>query len=445
MVRRARRDQGDGRRHGRAADDRRDHRAARAPRRRCTSITARTRASGSSRGGHALCRRRDDRGERRRLRLGPRDIPHRYTVGPNGCRMLFICTPGGFEDLVREMSVPAESRTLPPPSDEEPDLERSRGGRRGRTGRSCSPDSALVQTCRLGRLDGKGVPPLLPAAGRWGIGTTPRVRARAGRGPPASRRAAGGRERRRRGARAGHRSQAQRRSRHHHGDDPGQVAARGEGWADLPRHHRPPGAGPPGTPRRAVAAGADEQLPHARGLACSAPALPGAGRRRARRLRAEQVPEAARGRPRARELARRPGARVGAAGPRRRLHGAGRVGHARDAARPRLPLRVPLELGQPRRRARPAHPRLVRARGDPVPDGGDRAHGGRPQGRPPGAAAWSRPRATGDRADARGGHGPRSRTSTGTASSTRTASGSTFTRWPSCSMPPAACSSCRSS
>lgn len=56
--------------------------------------------------------------------LGPRDIPHKYTVGDEGCRMLFICTPGGFEKLVREMSVPARSRTLPPPSDEEPDMER---------------------------------------------------------------------------------------------------------------------------------------------------------------------------------------------------------------------------------------------------------------------------------------------------------------------------------
>jgi quercetin dioxygenase-like cupin family protein len=56
--------------------------------------------------------------------FGPRDIPHRYVVGPDGCRMLFICTPGGFENLVREMSVPARSRTLPPPSDEAPDLER---------------------------------------------------------------------------------------------------------------------------------------------------------------------------------------------------------------------------------------------------------------------------------------------------------------------------------
>lgn len=47
--------------------------------------------------------------------FGPRDIPHRYAVGDAGCRMLFITIPGGFEDLVIEMSVPAASRTLPPP------------------------------------------------------------------------------------------------------------------------------------------------------------------------------------------------------------------------------------------------------------------------------------------------------------------------------------------
>ncbi len=56
--------------------------------------------------------------------FGPRDIPHRYTVGDAGCRMLFICTPAGFEDLVVAMSEPALARTLPPPSDEEPDMER---------------------------------------------------------------------------------------------------------------------------------------------------------------------------------------------------------------------------------------------------------------------------------------------------------------------------------
>ena len=55
--------------------------------------------------------------------FGPRDVPHRYTVGDGGCRMLFIMTPGGFEGLVRDMSVPAQSRTVPPPSDQEPDWE----------------------------------------------------------------------------------------------------------------------------------------------------------------------------------------------------------------------------------------------------------------------------------------------------------------------------------
>jgi quercetin dioxygenase-like cupin family protein len=55
--------------------------------------------------------------------FGPRDIPHRYDIGSDGCRMLFICTPGGFEDLVREMSVPAETRTLPPATLPPPDME----------------------------------------------------------------------------------------------------------------------------------------------------------------------------------------------------------------------------------------------------------------------------------------------------------------------------------
>jgi hypothetical protein len=56
--------------------------------------------------------------------FGPRHIPHRYTVGDHGCRMLYILTPGGFEDLARELSEPADARTLPPPPDEdELDLE----------------------------------------------------------------------------------------------------------------------------------------------------------------------------------------------------------------------------------------------------------------------------------------------------------------------------------
>ena len=46
--------------------------------------------------------------------FGPRGVPHRYTVGGDGCRMLFLFTPAGFEDLLRATSRPAGARTLPP-------------------------------------------------------------------------------------------------------------------------------------------------------------------------------------------------------------------------------------------------------------------------------------------------------------------------------------------
>jgi mannose-6-phosphate isomerase-like protein (cupin superfamily) len=55
--------------------------------------------------------------------FGPRGIPHRYTVGDSGCRMLFIMVPGGLEDVIRATSEPAASLTLPPPPDEEPDMD----------------------------------------------------------------------------------------------------------------------------------------------------------------------------------------------------------------------------------------------------------------------------------------------------------------------------------
>jgi quercetin dioxygenase-like cupin family protein len=55
--------------------------------------------------------------------FGPRDVPHSYRVGPSGCRMLFIVTPAGFEELVRAMSVPAQARTLPPGPQEPPNPE----------------------------------------------------------------------------------------------------------------------------------------------------------------------------------------------------------------------------------------------------------------------------------------------------------------------------------
>jgi mannose-6-phosphate isomerase-like protein (cupin superfamily) len=47
---------------------------------------------------------------------GPRNVPHRFTIGPGGARMLWVLTPGGFERLVEEAGVPAEQPTVPPPS-----------------------------------------------------------------------------------------------------------------------------------------------------------------------------------------------------------------------------------------------------------------------------------------------------------------------------------------
>jgi mannose-6-phosphate isomerase-like protein (cupin superfamily) len=56
--------------------------------------------------------------------FGPRGLPHRYKVGDQGCRMLFILTPGGFEDLIRATSVPARTRTVPSHDGPPPDMER---------------------------------------------------------------------------------------------------------------------------------------------------------------------------------------------------------------------------------------------------------------------------------------------------------------------------------
>ncbi len=47
--------------------------------------------------------------------FGPRDVPHRWTAGPDGARMLYLFAPGGFEELIEAMSVPAEALTPPPP------------------------------------------------------------------------------------------------------------------------------------------------------------------------------------------------------------------------------------------------------------------------------------------------------------------------------------------
>jgi quercetin dioxygenase-like cupin family protein len=47
---------------------------------------------------------------------GPRDVPHKFVVGPDGARMLWVLAPGGFEDFIEDASVPAEALTVPPAS-----------------------------------------------------------------------------------------------------------------------------------------------------------------------------------------------------------------------------------------------------------------------------------------------------------------------------------------
>ena len=53
--------------------------------------------------------------------FGPRNIPHKFAVGQDGARMLWMLTPGGFESLVDAVSVPADARTVPPPDVLPPD------------------------------------------------------------------------------------------------------------------------------------------------------------------------------------------------------------------------------------------------------------------------------------------------------------------------------------
>ena len=48
--------------------------------------------------------------------FGPRDIPHRFTVGPDGAHMIWVLTPGGFDEFVDEVSAPADTPTVPPAS-----------------------------------------------------------------------------------------------------------------------------------------------------------------------------------------------------------------------------------------------------------------------------------------------------------------------------------------
>ena len=53
--------------------------------------------------------------------FGPKGVPHAFTVDSGPARLLFVLSPGGFEDLVREMGEPARERTIPAAPEAPPD------------------------------------------------------------------------------------------------------------------------------------------------------------------------------------------------------------------------------------------------------------------------------------------------------------------------------------
>jgi mannose-6-phosphate isomerase-like protein (cupin superfamily) len=53
--------------------------------------------------------------------FGPKDVPHAFTVDSGPARLLFVLSPAGFEDLVREMGEPARALTVPPQPEAPPD------------------------------------------------------------------------------------------------------------------------------------------------------------------------------------------------------------------------------------------------------------------------------------------------------------------------------------
>lgn len=55
--------------------------------------------------------------------FAPRDVPHRYSVVRGPARMLFLFTPGGFEDLLVATSEPAREKRIPRDSEGWPDPE----------------------------------------------------------------------------------------------------------------------------------------------------------------------------------------------------------------------------------------------------------------------------------------------------------------------------------
>jgi quercetin dioxygenase-like cupin family protein len=51
----------------------------------------------------------------------PRQVPHAYAVWSDQARFLALGTPGGFDGWFFETGRPADTRTVPPPAEVEPD------------------------------------------------------------------------------------------------------------------------------------------------------------------------------------------------------------------------------------------------------------------------------------------------------------------------------------
>jgi mannose-6-phosphate isomerase-like protein (cupin superfamily) len=50
--------------------------------------------------------------------LGPKEVPHAFAVDSGPGRLLFVLSPAGFEDLIREMGEPARELSIPPQPEE---------------------------------------------------------------------------------------------------------------------------------------------------------------------------------------------------------------------------------------------------------------------------------------------------------------------------------------
>src|ERR671917_2329401 len=53
--------------------------------------------------------------------FGPKEVPHAFTVDSGPARLLFVLSPAGFENLVRDMGEPAKELSIPPAPEAPPD------------------------------------------------------------------------------------------------------------------------------------------------------------------------------------------------------------------------------------------------------------------------------------------------------------------------------------